>query len=53
MNILEEVITVEEAVELTGDTAKTIQRRCKSGIYEARIGKKNTWLIVKASVLKQ
>lgn len=50
MNSLDKVITVAEAVKLTGFHVRKVQRLCKSGTYTARQDHKGTWLILKSSL---
>jgi hypothetical protein len=47
---LDEVITVAEAVQLTGLNVRMIQRMCKSDKLIARQDYKGNWLILKSSV---
>ncbi|GAB7057365.1 hypothetical protein JCM16163A_41140 [Paenibacillus sp. YK5] len=51
MNPLDEVITVSEAVNLTGWNVRKIQRLCKSGDIKSRYAN-GVWLILKSSLLK-
>lgn len=48
--MLNQVITVAEAVQLTGLNVRMIQRMCKSGKLIARQDFKGNWLILKESV---
>lgn len=50
---LNQVITVAEAVQLTGLNVRMIQRMCKSGKLTARQDYKGNWLILKESVKPQ
>lgn len=50
MKILDQVITVAEAVEYSGFNVRKVQRYCKSGLITARQDSKGTWLILKDSV---
>lgn len=50
MKTLLQVITVAEAVELSGFHVRKVQRLCKSGEYTARQDHKGNWLILKSSV---
>lgn len=52
MRSLEEVITVAEAVQLSGFHVRKVQRLCKSGDYVARQDHNGTWLILRSSVNK-
>lgn len=52
MNPLEQIITVAEAVHLSGFHVRKVQRLCKSGDYIARQDYKGTWLILKSSINK-
>lgn len=48
--MLDKVITVAEAVQLTGLNVRMIQRMCKSGKLIARQDHKGTWIILKSSL---
>lgn len=50
MNLLTQVITVAEAVQLSGFHVRKVQRLCKSGKFVARQDYKGVWLILKSSV---
>lgn len=50
MNPLDQVITVAEAVKLSGFHVRKIQRMCKSGELTARQDDKGTWIILKSSL---
>lgn len=48
--MINQVITVAEAVQLSGLNTRMIQRMCKSGKLIARQDYKGTWLILKSSL---
>lgn len=49
-NPLTQVITVAEAVELSGFNIRKVQRYCKSGLITSRQYLNGSWLILKSSV---
>jgi demethoxyubiquinone hydroxylase (CLK1/Coq7/Cat5 family) len=50
LNPLDQIITVAEAVKLSGFHVRKIQRMCKAGELTARQDYKGTWVILKSSL---
>lgn len=50
IKLLDQIITVAEAVELSGFNIRKVQRYCKSGAFIARQDLNGSWLILKSSI---
>ena len=49
MDKLNEVVTVQEAAEITNSNVRQVQRLCEKGKYKCRKAK-GTWLILRSSL---
>lgn len=47
--MLNEVVTVQEAAEITNSNVRQVQRLCEKGKYKCRKAK-GTWLILRSSL---
>ena len=48
-SFLDEVVTVQEAAEITKSNVRQVQRLCEKGKYKCRKAK-GTWLILRSSL---
>ena len=49
INMLNQVVTVQEAAEITKSNVRQVQRLCEKGKYKCRKAK-GTWLILRSSL---